>query len=121
MPDYSGTWINQNGSALELVDNDDGLLTGRFCSRKGRAASGKYYPLTGVKSGELVTFSVVWKDSDMDLHAITAFSGRHVSSPDEAIHTLWILSRQFEDEDQHKPTGAWNAFLTNADVFVREV
>lgn len=120
MVDVTGQWVNQNGSMLELRDAGNGMLTGSFCSRKGRAASGKAYRLTGVVSGELVSFHVVWRDDDADLHAITSFSGRYVHGPEEAIHAVWVLSRQFEDEAQEKPTGAWNAFLTNADVFTRE-
>lgn len=120
MVDVSGRWVNQNGSILDLQDGGDGLLTGSFCSRKGRAASGKVYQVTGVQSGELISFQVVWKDADADLHAITSFSGRYVGGPPETIHTLWVLSRQFEDEARQKPTGAWNTFLTNADVFSRE-
>lgn len=119
MAELTGDWVNQNGSTLTLTDAGDGRLAGTFCSRKGRAASGKFYPVTGVQSGELVTFSIVWQDDDADLHAITSFSGRYVHRPVEAIHTVWVLSRQFEDEAQQKPTGAWNAFLTNADVFTR--
>lgn len=120
MPDLTGQWVNQNGSTLELGGDGSGLLVGLYCSRKGRAASGKNYKLIGVQSDELVSFHVLWKDDDADLHAITSFSGRYVSGAEEAIHTVWVLSRQFEDEAQQKPTGAWNAFLTNADVFKRQ-
>jgi hypothetical protein len=35
------------------------------------------------------------------------------------LHTLWTLSRQFEDEAKAKPTQAWNSFITNSDVFER--
>ena len=38
----------------------------------------------------------------------------------DTIHTVWVLARQFEDEACSKPTGVWNSFLTNSDVFSRE-
>ncbi|MCB1693821.1 MAG: hypothetical protein KDI19_13725 [Pseudomonadales bacterium] len=117
--DVDGEWINQNGSILEIKVGESGEISGWYCSRKGRAASGKRYPLSGVKSDELLAFHVNWKDDAQDIHAITSFTGRCVESPEPAIHTMWILARQYEDVEQTRPTGAWNAFLTNADVFVR--
>ena len=37
----------------------------------------------------------------------------------EFVHTVWVLVRQWEDEARTRPTGTWNAFLTNSDVFRR--
>lgn len=120
--DIDGEWINQNGSTLEIVTGENGLISGWYCSAKGRAASGRRYPISGVKSDELLAFHVNWRSDGIeahDIHAITSFTGRCVTSPEPAIHTMWILARQYEDSEQTKPTGAWNAFLTNADVFTR--
>ncbi len=117
MPDISGEWINQNGSTVKLVVQD-GAVSGWYRSAKGRAAIAKRYRLIGQQNGELVTFQVDWQDADANLHAITAFSGRIIGGGRE-IHTVWTLVRQFEDVQQSNPTGAWNAFLTNADVFKR--
>ena len=116
-PDINGEWINQNGSVVEFnVDNR--LVTGWYDSKKGRAARDRKYPITGQQNGELIAFLVDWKDGETNLHAITSFSGRIIDNGKE-IHTMWILARQYEDETHDKPTGAWNAFLTNSDVFVR--
>ena len=117
--DINGEWINQNGSILEIEVGPDSRVSGWYCSAKGRSASGRRYPLTGVQSDELLAFHVNWRGDDHDIHAITSFTGRCVMSPEPAIHTMWILARQYEDSEQTRPTGAWNAFLTNADVFVR--
>lgn len=116
-PDINGEWVNQNGSTVELIV-DHGAVSGWYCSAKGRAAIDRRYPLIGHQNGELVTFQVDWQDAEANLHAITAFSGRIVGGGTE-IHTVWTLARQFEDADRTRPTGAWNAFLTNADVFKR--
>jgi hypothetical protein len=116
-PDISGVWINQNGSTVELFI-EDGVITGWYCSQKGRSAKNKRYPLVGQQNDEIVAFQVDWQDDESNLNAITSFSGRIVGGGKE-IHTVWVLARQFEDEALQKPTGAWNAFLTNSDVFTR--
>lgn len=116
-----GTWINQNGSTVELESDDDGRLSGYYCSRKGRAAAGRRYPLIGQLNDEVLAFLVNWHDAEGNLQSITSFSGRVGRDPDgrEVIHTVWVLVRQWENEERTRPTGVWNAFLTNADVFHR--
>ena len=119
--DIDGTWINQNGSTVSFVTTADGALSGTYESQKGRAARGKRYPLRGKVNGEIVAFQVDWRTDSENLHSITSFTGRLGHDPDgaPALHTLWVLARQFEDEARTKPTQPWNAFLTNADVFHR--
>lgn len=116
-----GTWINQNGSILELRVCEAGLLSGWYRSRKGRSASGKQYALHGQLNGEVLTFHVDWQDVEDNLGSITSFSGRLGRDADgfEVIHTVWVLVRQWENEERTRPTGTWNAFLTNSDVFRR--
>ncbi len=114
----TGHWINQNGSTLDIVETD-GVLTGEYCSRKGRAASGKRYPITGVINGDVLSFAVNWCDEDSNLESITSFSGRLERSGADvkALHTVWVLVRRWENEQQSRETGVWNSFLTNSDVF----
>ena len=116
-----GIWINQNGSTVELESDDHGDLRGWYCSRKGRSASGKRYAVVGQINGEVLAFQVSWRDSEENLAAITTFAGRlgHDAAGCEVLHTVWVLARQWENEERTKPTGTWNAFLTNSDVFRR--
>lgn len=116
-----GTWVNQNGSSVELISDSSGKVSGFYCSRKGRAASGKRYPLTGHLNGEVIAFQVDWQDAQENLNSITSFSGRlgRDGAGREVIHTVWVLVRQWEDPERVRPTGLWNAFLTNSDVFYR--
>lgn len=116
----NGLWINQNGSTLDLIENG-GVITGTYCSRKGRAVSGKQYPISGVLNGDVLSFCVNWKDSEDNLESITSFSGRleRDSVGIKAIHTVWVLVRRWENEERTKETGMWNSFLTNSDVFER--
>ncbi len=117
--DLRGSWINQNKSVLWIDEQSDGWISGRFTSKKGRAAKGVEYRVQGCVNGELASFAVSFRDGDENLAAITSFSGRYVRAVDgvERLHTLWILARQYEDEAKSKPTQPWNSFLTNSDVF----
>jgi hypothetical protein len=117
----NGRWVNQNGSTLVIDDVEGGHIVGRFESKKGRAAKGIEYPVAGLQNGELVSFQVSFISAEENLHAITSFAGRWESGSDgiQRIHTTWILSRQFEDNEMQKPTQVWNTFLTNGDVFTR--
>ena len=115
-----GTWVNQNGSTVELEADELGKLSGYYCSRKGRSAAGKRYPLVGQVNDEVIAFQVNWQDDEDNLQSITSFSGRLGRDGEgEFVHTVWVLVRQWEDEERTRPTGAWNAFLTNSDVFRR--
>ena len=116
-----GTWVNQHGSTLTLECDASGRLSGSYCTSKGRAASGKAYPIIGQVNGEVFAFQVNWMDESENLAAITSFSGRlgRDLGGQTTLHTMWVLARQWEDAERSRPTGVWNAFLTNADVFAR--
>lgn len=116
-----GTWVNQNGSTVELTANADGTVSGYYVSRKGRAAAGKRYPLSGRLNEGVIAYQVDWQDDQENLNSITSFSGRigRDAAGREVIHTVWVLVRQWEDPERTRPTGLWNAFLTNSDVFYR--
>jgi|TARA_Y100000310_G_C20685443_1_gene818670 hypothetical protein len=116
-----GEWINQNGSTLRILEVEDASIKAVFESKKGRAARGKEYKVVGSHNGEILCFIVNFTDADENLHAMTCFNGRIVTNEngDQQIHTLWVLTRQFEDEARSKPTQVWNSFLINTDVFTR--
>lgn len=116
-----GTWINQNGSTVEFESDSAGQMTGYYCTRKSRVASGKRYRISGQLNGDVLAFLVNWRDEQDNLEAITSFSGRIGCDPDgrEVIHTLWVLARRWENEERTRSTGMWNAFITNSDVFHR--
>jgi len=117
--DLRGRWINQNGSVLSIEDQSDRTFSGRFISTKGRAAKGIEYPVNGCVNVELAAFIVNFHSDAADLRSMTSFSGRYARGADgrERLHTVWILSRQFEDDARTKPTHVWNSFVTNGDVF----
>jgi len=116
-----GQWINQNGSRLKLEGSDGSRFHGIFQSRKGRAAQGIDYQVSGVQNGEILAFTVDFNGPQENLRSISNFSGRLFRTAEgvEAIATLWVLTRQFEDEARTKPTHVWNSFLINSDTFTR--
>lgn len=120
--DINGTWVNQNGSTVTFEADATGRVRGEFWSRKGRAASDRGYPVSGKLNGELLAFQVDWRDADTNLHAVCSFTCRLAVDENgrDMIHAMWVLARQFEDEARSKPTEAWNTFMTNVDIFVRE-
>ena len=116
--DYRGRWVNQNGSILSIDEQFEGRITGRFVSKKGRAAKDVSYAVHGVVNGELASFAVSFDDGAANLSSISSFSGRYAREAGvERLHTVWILARQFEDAARTKPTQVWNTFVTNSDVF----
>lgn len=119
--DLIGDWINQNGSCLRIVEIDKDSIKGVFQSKKGRAARGKEYRVVGSHNGEILCFIVNFTDREENLHAMTCFNGRIIKNKngDQQIHTLWVLTREFEDEARSKPTQVWNSFLINNDIFTR--
>lgn len=116
--DLIGHWRNQNGSLLIIDSVVKSLITGRFQSAKGRAARDEVYPVIGCVNDEIVTFTVDFRAQGRNLHSVANFSGRREGK--DAIHTTWILARQYEDRELENPTQPWNTFIVNADVFARE-
>ena len=103
--DIEGSWVNQNGSTVEFSEGEDGALNGVYRSSKGRSASGKAYPLSGRRNGEVLSFLVDWRDADENLSSITSFTGRIGTNREgePIIHTVWVLVRQWENEERTKP------------------
>lgn len=108
---WLGVWENQNGSQLTIEALVANQLTGTFESKKGRAVQGQQYSVTGIVNGELAAFHVDFGE----VGSIVNFSGR--LARDGALHTLWILTREFSDEEHTKATEPWNCFTVNSDIF----
>lgn len=112
----SGDWENQNGSVLRIGPVENGAFEGTFVSTKGRAVRNRGYPVRGTVNGELLAFAVNFADDADKAHSISNFTGR---LHDGVLHTVWVLAREFEDAQRTKPTQPWNAFIVNADRFVK--
>ncbi len=113
---FSGEWENQNGPILTIGKVEEGSFTGTFQSAKGRVARYRRYPVSGIVNGELVAFLVNFTKENANLNSISSFSGRLQHG---VLHTVWVLTRAFEDAEQTKPTHPWNSFLVNSDRFTK--
>ena len=109
--EWVGTWENQNGSRLVIDVFEGSHFYGSFESKKGRAVEGQSYPVHGSINDELIGFVVDFGE----VGSLVNFSGR--TSEDGALHTLWVLAREYVDEDHTRKTQPWNSFMVNSDVF----
>lgn len=113
--ELSGIWYNQHGSVLELDVNDTGRLVGAFEPGVGLSEKGERFPLTGFACGDLVAFTVSFRDR----HSLTCWVGHLMGSGgDLRIETMWQMVVEFPAV--HKPDEKWKGTWTGADLFLRE-
>ena len=115
--DILGDWQNQNGSILRIESVVKSLVTGMFRSAKGRAAADEVYRVIGCLNGDLITLTVDFRNENGNLGSIANFTGRIEDG--SKIHTIWVLARTYADSEGTIPTGTWNTFLVNSDVFTK--
>jgi hypothetical protein len=112
--DFSGHWMNQRGSCIELAIDDRGRVSGRFRTAVGVPSPEETFPLCGFVEGDLIAFSVSFGVHE----SVTAWAGQHtIVDGRERIETLWHLARNIPDEDE--PRALWSAVLSGADTFER--
>ena len=109
--EWVGVWENQNGSQLSIDTFEGSHFYGTFESRKGRAVQGEQYPVHGSINDELLGFVVDFGA----VGSLVNFSGR--VGEDGTLHTLWVLTRAYSDEEHTKKTQPWNSFMVNSDIF----
>ena len=109
--EWVGTWENQNGSRLMIDEFSGSHFYGSFESQKGRAVAGQSYPVQGSINDELIGFVVDFGE----VGSLVNFSGR--MSEEGALHTLWVLTREYADDEGTKKTQPWNSFTVNSDIF----
>lgn len=110
---WLGQWRNQNGSILTIDQVVGSHIVGTFISKKGRAVKGETYPVQGTVNDELIGFVVDFGS----VGSLVNFSGR--LAEDGSLHTLWILARNFADDEKTRKSQPWNSFIVNSDVFER--
>lgn len=113
----SGTWINQQGSTMEITVADN-KITGFYLTKKGSPNPTDKFELTGYTNGELLCFMVNFLNKNQNHHSLTAWVGRYVKEDTtEKIYTVWHLAKKYTDSHNKEKTERWNTFLTNASVF----
>jgi len=100
----TGTWRNDAGSEMELVEDLNGNLSGVYRTALG-CEQGVAKPLVGWRNKNAVSFSVNFQDCG----SLTAWSG-HISNG--KISTLWQLA---------KADAGWNQILAGSATFRRVI
>lgn len=112
--DLDGLWLNEAGSAVELLVNEDGSLSGQYRTELGKPDADSAFTLTGWAQGDVVAFSV----SFTDFGSITSWSGQ-LSQDDEGdfIRTLWQHTRDIDEADEAEDL--WRSITAGAATFRR--
>jgi hypothetical protein len=105
-----GNWTNNLGSGLEIKSVKGGILTGTYFSGVGHANG--TYPLVGYYSEDLVSWSVSWKNGNLDSKSMTVWVGQYFYS--DHMICMWLLNTKV-------PTmmDRWQSTTTGLDFFGR--
>jgi len=110
--DFTGTWKNELGSEMTLVQNGS-VLTGKYESAVSGGGGKILGDLSGWGSGRLISFSVNWPSD-----AITAWVGHLVTeNGSDAMETLWQMATRMPDPTD--PNELWESVLSGADRFTK--
>jgi hypothetical protein len=114
----SGDWYNQLGSKMTLIPDDNGGLTGQYNSAVGTAED--FYLLTGrfdayplSDKGVSVGWVVTWRNSKLNAHSTTTWSGQYFDGGDERIVTQWLLTSNTDS------SSVWKSTNVGTDTFTR--
>ena len=109
MVDFSGTWENELGSGMVLVQTND-LLSGTYESAVSGGGGSTTGDLQGYVDGDLISVIVHWNS----FQAITAWVGQLVpnANPDQIL-TLWQMTKQVS------PGNEWQSINAGTDTFTR--
>jgi hypothetical protein len=112
LPDFSGRWVNQLSSRMQLTVNG-AQVSGTYESAVSGGGGPIKGELVGFVNGDLIALVVNWPTA-----AITAWVGQHViENGSEAINTLWQMTTNIPDPQE--PTGLWKSVLAGTDRFHR--
>ena len=110
--DFTGTWKNELGSEMTIVQAGQ-ALTGKYISPVSGGGGPVIGLLVGWADGQVISFTVNWPQP-----SITAWVGHLVTEDGtEAIETLWHLATTMANPDD--PTELWESVLAGADRFVQ--
>ena len=113
--DFSGLWVNELGSQMDIVSQNGAQLSGKYTSFVSGGGGPVTGDLVGWANGLLISVSVNWAPTT----AITSWVGQLVDpdATDMAIESLWQMTVPIENPDQ--PDELWQSILAGADTFRR--
>jgi hypothetical protein len=106
--DFSGTWVNELGSEVELVQTND-VLSGTYKSAVSSGHTTTSGDLQGYVDGGLISFVVHWRK----FQAITAWVGQ-LEKNGATMKTLWQMTEQVDAGDE------WASINAGADYFSKK-
>ncbi|WP_456639310.1 avidin/streptavidin family protein [Bradyrhizobium sp. USDA 10063] len=114
-PDFSGHWVNELGSHMELSIGGN-AVSGTYTSivsSDGQQISG---PVTGYVAGDVIAFAVLWP---LATPSITCWVGQITVQADGTVklQTLWHLI--VDVPDAQDPNGIWTPIHAGSDIFHR--
>ncbi len=119
---WVGTWRNQYGSVVEITDDSDGLIKGRFrTALKDSSFHGQAVPIYGAAHGDVIGFTAAAEGAVGP--AAVSYTGIF---RDGRLETMWhtVAGAALTAEREGAPArrqqiGAWRAFGTSLDAFER--
>jgi hypothetical protein len=113
--DFSGVWVNELGSEMELTVTD-GSVSGTYRTAVGKTPPTERFELTGFTSGNRIVFCVHFGPYG----TLGAWTGLHGEDKgEEEIYSLWHLPRDMQDDEEAKEY-RWSAILTGVNIFKRK-
>jgi hypothetical protein len=108
---WTGTWRNQYGSELTILDERDGRITGTFrTALRDSSFFGRELAVSGIVRGTCINFS--FGDAGASADTIASFTGMRLG---EVIETMWFVVSHVQDKAEPWP----HAVATNHDTFTR--
>ena len=112
--DLNGLWINEAGSAVEILVAEDGSLSGVYRTELGKPAADDQFDLTGWAQGDVIAFPVNF----IGFGSITSWSGQLSEDEDgRFIRTLWQHTRNIAEDDESDDL--WRSITAGAATFRR--
>jgi len=113
--DFSGIWVNELGSEVELNVQED-RVSGNYRTAVGRASPTERFDLTGFATRDRIVFCVKFGSYG----TLGAWTGLHSEEKGvEEIYSLWHLPRDIQDDEEAKDY-RWSAILTGVNTFKRK-
>jgi len=107
--DFSGHWVNELGSVVELRQQNN-TLSGKYVSQVSGTGGKTIGDLQGYVDGDLIAFVVRWRD----FQAITSWVGQ-LDQLQTRMNTLWQMTKQVSPGDE------WESINAGADSFTKMV
>jgi Avidin family len=113
--DFSGHWINELRSSMDLTVTGS-AVSGTYTSAVSGDGSVITGPVIGFVAGDVIAFSVLWPSNP---GSITSWVGQLVldSDGDEQLDTLWYLVVNVADAED--PASTWTTIHAGSDQFHR--